>query len=695
MGYTISVDTGGTFTDVIVRDAEGTQTIGKALTTHGRVFEGLGESIRSAAVQLDLSLEQLLARTNLFIYGTTRATNAIVTRNVAKTAFLTTEGFPDVLVLKEGGKLDGYDFSKPYPAPYIPRRRTFEVSERTSATGQIVSALDEAATRALLTQLGEQKYEAIAVCLLWSFLNPAHELAVGRMIEEILPGVPYTLSHQLAPIIREYRRASATAIDASLKPLMQKHLSDFETDLRAAGYTGQILVSTSFGGVMDIQSVMQSPINMAKSGPSMAPVAGVTYSVAEGLGDNMIVADTGGTTFDVGLSRNGQLVYSRDTWLGGMWEGDLLGISSVDIRSIGAGGGSIAWIDDGGMLRVGPQSAGSEPGPACYGRGGENPTTSDAACVLGYFDPDYFLGGRMTLDVAAARRAIGKVAEPLGLSVEEAAWGIMRVATDHMVKAIHEITVQQGIDPRESTIVAGGGAAGMNIIPIGTELGATSVILPKVASALSASGMQFADIVTEATAPHFTSTNRFDAAGVNAALAKLEAELSAFRGKVETAGDAPWRIEFFAEARYLAQVWELDTPVPFRRCESAADVAALKQAFDDLHERVFAVRDEDSPVEIINWKGRLVVELARKMEPAPPVAEFAANDPGRSRMCYFGGNLGVATPIFKPANLKPGMKVTGPAIIEEPTTTLVVYPGTSARISGAGNYILDTGVEAG
>lgn len=693
MVYTISVDTGGTFTDVIVRDQDGAQTIGKALTTHGRVFEGLSEAISSAAALLDLTHEALLAKTSLFIYGTTRATNAIVTRNVAKTAFLTTEGFPDILVLKEGGKLDGYDFTKPYPAPYIPRRRTFEIPERIDAQGNVIVALDEAAVRDVLRKLGSLKFEAIAVCFLWSFINPEHEAAVGRLIDEVLPGIPYTLSHELAPIIREYRRASATAIDASLKPLMQRHLSDFEEDLRAAGYEGQILVSTSFGGVMDLPSVMQSPINMAKSGPSMAPVAGVTYSVAEGLGDNIIVADTGGTTFDVGLARNGQLVYSRDTWLGGMWEGDLLGISSVDIRSIGAGGGSIAWIDDGGLLRVGPQSAGSEPGPACYGRGGERPTTSDAACVLGYFDPDYFLGGRMTLDVQAARKAIARVAEPLGLSIEAAAWGIMRVATDHMVKAIHEITVQQGIDPRESTIVAGGGAAGMNIIPIGAELGATSVILPKVASALSASGMQFADIVTEATAAHFTSTKRFDKDGVNAALAKLEGELTAFRNQIETAADAPWRIEFYAEARYLAQVWELDTPVACRRFESEADVASLKKAFDDLHERVFAVRDEDSPVEIINWKGRLIVELAKKMEASPPVATFLAEAPQHSRLCFFGGDKGVETPIFKPGDLKLGMKIEGPAIVEEPTTTLVVYPGMSARISGAGNYILDTGLE--
>jgi len=420
----------------------------------------------------------------------------------------------------------------------------------------------------------------------------------------------------------------------------------------------------------------------------MAPVAGITYSVAEGLGNTMIVADTGGTTFDVGLSRDGQLVYSRDTWIGGMWEGDLLGISSVDIRSIGAGGGSIAWIDDGGLLRVGPQSAGSEPGPACYGRGGTQPTTSDAACVLGYFDPDFFLGGRMTLDVAAARAAVGTVAERLDLSVEAAAWGILRVATDHMVKAIHDITVQQGIDPRESTIVAGGGAAGMNILQIAAELGSERIVLPKVASALSASGMQFADIVTEASAAFFTSSDRFDQSGVNAALDRLEEQLRGFLGQLRDGATATHRIEYFAEARYLAQVWELDLPLPTSRIRSDADLNALVTAFHDLHERVFAVRDTESPVEIVNWKARLTVDLAKPMAATVPVPS-RTEVPDRRRLCYFGGEA-VETPIYKPDLLVPGLRIVGPAIVEEPTTTLVIFPGMSAEISGAGNYILHT-----
>ena len=690
MPYRISVDTGGTFTDVIVRDEAGNQTIGKALTTQGRVFGGLDEAITAAAGELGLETDALLGDTELFIYGTTRATNVIVTRNVAKTAFLTTNGFPDILVLKEGGKLDGYDFSKPYPAPYIPRRYTFEINERIDAEGNICSVLDEDATRVLLRQLGERGFEAIGVCLLWSFLNTQHEVRIGELIEEELPGIPYTLSHRLSPVIREYRRASAAAIDASLKPLMQRHLKEFEEDLRAAGYKNPILVSTSIGGVMHIDKVVESPIHMAKSGPSMAPVAGINYSVAEGLGNNMIVADTGGTTFDVGLSRNGELIHSRETWIGSMWEGDLLGISSVDVRSIGAGGGSIAWLDDGGLLRVGPQSAGSEPGPACYGRGGDQPTTSDAACVLGYFDPEFFLGGRMTLDVDAARQAIKKIADPLALSIEAAAWGILRVATDHMVKAIHDITIQQGIDSRESSIVAGGGAAGMNIMNIAAELGSERIVLPKVAAALSASGMQFADIVTEASRAFFTSSIRFDYNGVNDRLEQLEHELFEFLDTLEGGRESHWRIDYFAEARYLAQVWELDTPLPTPRIKSQSELDAFVEEFHEQHDRVFAVRDEDCDVEVVNWKARLTVELSEKLASTHPADTFNAPAPAHNRTCYFGGDESVVTPIFKPDDLRIGMRITGPAIVEEPTTTLVIYPETSVEISGAGNYILHT-----
>lgn len=687
MTYRISVDTGGTFTDVIVRGEDGSLTIGKALTAHGRIFVGIKEAIESAAAQLDLTLDQLLADTTMLIYGTTRATNAIVTKRVAKTAFVTTAGFPDTLLLREGGKFGPHDFTQDYPDPYIPRRHTFELPERVLADGSVSVPLDEGEARRVIGEIASRGFEAVAVCFLWSVTNPAHEARIGELLDELLPGVPYTLSHKLIPIVREYRRASATAIDASLKPLMQEHLRGLEQDLRDAGFEGRILVSTSEGGCNEVEALVEKPIYTVGSGPAMAPIAARTFSNLEGLGDDVIVCDTGGTTFDVGLVRGGRLVYSRDTWLGPKYLGDLLGISAVDMRSIGAGGGSIAWLDEGGLLHVGPQSAGSEPGPACYGRGGTYATVSDAAVVLGYFNPDYFLGGRMQLDVAAARRVVGEVADQIGLTVEETAFRIMSLASDLMMRAVADITIKEGFNPRESTIVAGGGAAGVNIMTIAKELGCERVILPKVASALSASGMQYANIVAEEAASLVVDTSAFNAGTVNDLLESLETRLMDFHAQLKGEHNS-WAIEVIAEARYQGQVWELDTPLPVRRFTSDEDRLALVEAFHEVHDRVFAVRDEGSPVEIVNWKARLVVGLAEQPKPTDLSIQPKAGRVSLERDCYFGGATPVKTQIFRADDIEPGLIVQGPAIIEEPTTTLVVYPGMSAQVSAEGNYLL-------
>lgn len=687
MTFRISVDTGGTFTDVVVSGGEHSLIIGKSLTTPERAFKGVRNSIENAAEQIGMTVEQLLAKTSLFIYGTTRATNAIVTKQGAKTAFLTTQGFPDILVMKEGGKINAHDFSKDFPEPYIPRRRTFEITERISSEGTVSLELDEAQARSVLQKLAEEKYEAVAVTLLWSMVNPAHELRIGELIKEILPGVPFTLSHQLVPILREYRRASASAIDASLKPLMQAHLSGLEEDLRAAGYTNEILVSTSMGGCMHIHNLIERPINMAKSGPSMAPLAARSFSNLEGLGGDIIIADTGGTTFDVGLVRNNELLYTRDTWVDGEWTGHLLGISSVDISSVGAGGGSIAWIDDGGLLRVGPQSAGSVPGPACYGRGGKLPTVSDAATVLAYFNPAYFLGGRMELNVDAAREAIATVAAPLNRSVEETAYAILSIASEVMINAVHDITTSKGINPRESVMVAGGGAAGINIMLIAKELGTKTVLVPKQASALSASGMQFADIVTEETRSLFTTARTFAKGKVLDCLKSLESNLLKFRSNLSAEHvDSKFTIDFSVEARYASQVWEIDAIVPYAELQDNPN--ALAEEFHKAHEKLFAMRDEGSDIEFITWKARLTVHTGLTLSTESKGAESKVAPIKETRECFFGKATSENTAIFKGTDISPGMLLQGPCIIEEPTTTIVVFPQMSAQVTASGHYLL-------
>lgn len=687
MSIRITVDTGGTFTDVVVSDASGRFYVGKALTTPARSFDGMRAALSVAAEAMGRDVRGVLTDTDILIFGTTRATNAIVTRKTAKTAFLTTEGFPDVLVLKEGGKFDPHDFTQAYPEPYIPRRFTFEVRERIDAEGGVVTPLDVDGVRRLLEQIGAKRFEAIAVCLIWSIANPAHELAVGKLIEEMLPGVPYTLSHQLIPILREYRRASTTAIDASLKPLMRSYLNTMEADLRAEGFGGELLVSTSIGGCMHTGDIAERPIHTVKSGPAMAPLAGRVYAESEQLGQNLIVCDAGGTTFDVGLVRDGALVYTRDTWLGRPWVGDLVSMSTVDVRSVGAGGGSIAWIDAGGLLHVGPESAGSNPGPACYGLGGDRPTVTDAAVVLGYIDPDYFNGGRIKLDESAARRVIERLAREMKTGVDETAFGILLIANELMIKAIREITVVEGIDPRESTIIAGGGAAGLNIFPIARELGCLQVVLPETASALSACGMQYADVMAEHSESLLTTSDAFDHEGVARALSAIRKRLDDFVTPLTQDQKRRHSYTFIAEARYRFQVWDLEIPIGDPSIDTPAHVTRLVEEFHRAHERVFAVRDEESVVEFLNWKGRVTVHLDRPdlRRSAPPRAQAT---PRAKRRACFGGKR-VEAPIYRDGDIAAGTAVRGPAIIEMPTTTIVVYPDMTVSYSSSGNFVLN------
>jgi N-methylhydantoinase A len=687
-GWRISVDTGGTFTDVVVADDAGRFTIGKALTTPDRIFKGLEAAIASAADSLRLAPADVLGRTDILIYGTTRATNAIVTGSVARTAFLTTAGFPDVLLLREGGKFNPHDFSKPYPPPYVPRRHTFEIDERIDSRGRIHTPLDEQQATRTLHTIRERGFGAIAVALLWATANPVHERRLGALIESILPGVPYTLAHALNPIMREYRRASSAAIDASIKPLMQAHLRHLQDDLRAAGYRGEILVSTTMGGCLDIDSVVQRPIHTVRSGPAMAPVAGRRYAALEDKRESVLVVDTGGTTFDVSLVRDGAIAITQETWLGEQFTGHMLGIPAVDARSVGAGGGSIAWLDPAGLLRVGPRSAGAKPGPACYSLGGAEPTVTDAALVLGYIDPDYFLGGRMQLDLAAARAAIETIAKPLNLSVEAAAYSIFAVSNETMINAIKDITVSEGIDPGEAVIVAGGGAAGLGIMPIARELHCRAVIVPRTASVLSACGMQFSDIQLEHSASVPTRSIEFDAAAVNRALDDIDAGLDDFAGRLAARGFAERRVAYRVDAHYAAQVWDISVELPAPRFASQAEVDALIEGFHAKHRRIFSVDDPASPIEFLNWTGRLSVALPQTAQAAGVDGASATVPVGRRRALFDVDDVREAA-IYRGDAIRAGDVIPGPAIIEEATTTIVLPPGTEARLTPAGSYVVE------
>ena len=520
------VDTGGTFTDVVVEDDAGELHMFKSPTTPDNPIQGVLDALAVAAAALNNALPELLGRGEMFIYGTTHAINAIITGNTARTAFLTTAGHPDVLTLREGGRSEPFNFTVPYPEPYVPRSLTFELPGRILSDGSIGQAFDEAAMLQVIEEMKRKRVEAVAVCLLWSIINPDHELAAGALLERHMPGVPYTLSHRLNPTLREYRRASSACIDASLKPMMAAYMERLTRDLRASGFAGRVLVITSQGGVIDAAEVAAKPIHLVNSGPSMAPISGRHFAQIDEGTETAIIADAGGTTYDVSLVSRGRIPWTRETWIGQPFRGHMTGFSSVDVKSVGAGGGSIAWVDDGGMLHVGPKSAGAVPGPACYGKGGVHPTVTDAAVVLGYIDPDFFLGGSIPLVVGMARAAVEEhVARRLRLSVEDAAVAIIDVVTENMVQAIMEITVNQGVDPGRAILVGGGGAAGINSVLIARRLGSPCLLIPEVGAALSAAGALMSDLTSRFHATRFCETRRFDYAAANTSTQGPEGEI--------------------------------------------------------------------------------------------------------------------------------------------------------------------------
>ena len=678
----ISVDVGGTFTDLVIEQA-GTLESYKSPSTSDDPVQGVLDVLGLAASAHGDSRTGLLKTCELFIHATTRATNAVLTGTTSKTAFLSTLGHPDVLLYREGGRLRPFDNKAPFPEPFVPRRLTFEVPERIRADGEVVLALDESAVIETTQRLAELEVEAVGVCLLWSIVNPTHERRVGELLEEHLPGVPFSLSHVVNPSVREYRRASSTCLDAALKPIMSAYLVSLEARLRADGFGGRLLTVTSQASVRDACDLAASPIHSINSGPAMAPVAGRFYAGANEAGDTAIVADTGGTSYDVNLVRKARIPWTRETWLGERLRGHMTGFPSVDVRSAGAGGGSIAWVDEGGMLHVGPQSAGAQPGPACYPAGGTEATVTDAALVLGYLDPDYFLDGAITLNAHAAVNAIkSNVGDALGLDVQQTAAAIISVVTQNMVRAIEDITINQGIDPRTAALIGGGGAAGLNSVLIAKRLGCKQVVVPALGATLSATGALMSNLSVEHSATCVTDSEHFDFDRVNHTLATLSARCEAFvrnHGKTASAH----HIEFLMEGRYPHQVWEIEVPLESHHFESRDQVTQLVEAFHATHKEMFAIADLDSAVEMLLWKGRAQCVL---WDPAGVEVKVPGLERLPTKRRVYFADWGVHEAIVAPWNtLEPGAKLHGPAIVESAYTTVVIDPGAVAQRSSHGD----------
>ncbi|MGE0419144.1 MAG: hydantoinase/oxoprolinase family protein [Acetobacteraceae bacterium] len=687
MGIEISADVGGTFTDFVVRDPDAGIGLYKSSTTPGRIADGIFEGLNLIASRRRVGLRSLLTGCDSLAIGTTVATNAILEGKAAKTGLICTAGFRDTLLIREGGKADTYNIFVDYPAPYIPRYLSFGVPERINAEGGVETRLDEAAVHAAIAQMKGWKVEAVAVALIWSIANPAHEVRIGEILAEIWPDVPFSLSHRVSPTLREYRRFSATAIDASLKPVVQRNIAEIEARLADDGFAGTLTFVTSNGGRTSTREVLAKPVYLCLSGPSAAPHAGVTLARAEGVDDgNVLTIDMGGTSFDVAIATGWEIPMHREGLIGG----HMFGVPSVDVRTIGAGGGSIARVDAGGFVHVGPESAGARPGPACYGRGGTRPTVTDANLVRGLLDPKGFADGQMELSEAAAAAAIKQhVADPLGMSIEEAASLIALTVEQNMVGAIENLTIRRGVDPRGYLLVSGGSAAGLHAAVIARELGMRRALVPDVAGVLSAYGIATGDIRFGFARGLYANSARFDLDAVNAVLADLTEEGTSYLDRMRVPA-ARRSLLYTTEARYAGQVWQLTLRLPGPRIEAGPGLAALVEAFHALHEQVYAVRAND-PVEFTEWNLMAVGHVAHAATEAvrPEPARETAPGVRRVFLKEIGGYSEI--PLFDGATLRTGSTISGPALVQTRLTVALVPPSCQAHVTARGGLMIEVG----
>lgn len=689
---TIGVDTGGTFTDMVVLHEDGTVEIGKRPSTPPDFGRGVVDVVES------VGSTDLLRKSSFFYHGTTVATNAMITGAGARIGFITTAGHRDVLpIMRIVGRSAGrseielkqYSYTDK-PTPIVPKTRIREVFERIDRAGRVVVPFNEDSAREAVRELLADGVEAIGICFLWSFANPDHERRMRDIVREEAPGLHVSISSDIVPAMKEYERSATTAVNAYLAPLLTRYLDDLQGELTERGLTGSLYVMQSMGGAMRADAADARAVNTLVSGPAGGVTAARVLGARAGH-PNIICADVGGTSFDVGLIVDGDPLITSTTEVN---QYTLL-VPTIDIVSIGAGGGSIAWVDL-DRLRVGPQSAGADPGPACYGRGGENATVTDADVVLGYIDPDYFLGGSIGLDADLAHRAIEeKVARPLKMSVRDAAAGIIEIANHHMSDLMRKMTIERGYDPRDFVVYAFGGAGPLHGGAFGRELGAKEIIFPmgNIASAFSALGLAVSDVSTVAQTSDLVLAP-FDPVRVNELFDRLEAEVTdGFRRDLPDRSVALHRI---LELRYKGQVHQVDTAVPQGRLglpELESVIEEFERRYETLYGRGSGFRD--AGVELVNYRvlGSVRVQDAQIREDVegPPDPEQARI--GRESLYWRELGAEAATDIYGDG-LAPGMTFEGPAVIRLSSTTALVHPGQTARVDGFGNIRLGQGERA-
>ena len=658
MAQIIGADIGGTFTDFVAFDtSSGKADVWKVASVPGDPVSAILDGLDKIA---GAEIERLRI-------GTTIATNAILERQGAVIAYITTRGFRDVPFIQRGNRKYHYDMSWVKPAPLVARRHCFEVEERLDAKGRVITPLDEAEVRHVAERIrAVPEINAIAVCLLFSYLNPDHELAIKRILSEELPDHAISLSYDVLPKWKEYERASTTLADAYLKPVVGPGLDDMHDRLRSAGAEAPTVVIRSNGGEMTLTAAAGAPVQLLVSGPTGGVIAGRSVAELKGI-DNLVTLDMGGTSTDVSTILGRSETFTTEFEI--EW-GLPIQIPIIDIRTIGAGGGSIAWVDKGGMLRVGPQSAGADPGPAAYGRGGTEVTVTDANIVLGRVDPTNFLGGRMKLDREAAEDAIAAIAGRIGLASDEAALAIVRIADNNMVGALRSVLIERGLDPRDFTLLAFGGAGPLHAASVMEEMGVAQAVIPNHPSQFSAYGFILSDArVDRQRTVQLTSLN-FPAARAREILEALTREAV---GELH-AQNYTDRINVHRalEMRYLGQNYELEQPIGATALDDD-QIGQLWDLFHQRHEQRFGFAIPGEPIEIVNLNVT-AISVTEKPEPPSLLGSDKPGEPVASRQVRFTGGW-YDCPVYHRGNLAAGQIIEGPALVEEDASVTTVGSG--------------------
>lgn len=683
MGYRIGIDVGGTFTDFVLVRPDGELSLSKTPTTLDDQSAGVMNAVAAMAEGEGLDTRELLRRTDLIVHGTTTADNTMIEMTGALTGLLTTEGHRDEIDIRRGFKEDIWDPAYPPPVPIAKRRRRLGLPERLDFQGGVVKPLDEEATRQAVRRLQKQGVESIAVVLLFSFVNPANELRVREIIEEEYPGVRISLSHEVMPSAPEFERTSTTLVDAYVGPRVANYLARLSGALREAGYGRDLLLMQSNGGITPAEVMARRAVSALGSGPTGGVKGACAIAELSEVRD-FIAIDMGGTSYEACLVRD------AEPRIASFWNWKyryLIGLPMIEMHSIGAGGGSIAHVEA-GALKVGPQSAKAEPGPICYGRGGREPTVTDANVVLGYVNPEALCGGEFKLESGGVREAIAeRIGRPLGLDPVEAAHGIFRIVNANMSNAIRRVSSQAGFDPRDFTMVVYGGNGPVHAGMQADELGIKNLIVPKTSPAFSALGLLIADYLADTQRSYIAPAKLADAERVSALFSELEAQAEA---ELAVAGLAPDQL---VHNRFLAICYPgqtFDMPVPAITDASgrmrAADLEATIERFHDRHEELhtYAMREEEPIVRAVRVQTAGRTEKPRLPEVAP--ASGPAEGAVRVRRPAFFDGAFVDTPVYDGDALGSGHVIEGPAVIEERFTTIVLYPGHRAELDRYGNY---------